>query len=100
MDQRRLELHELLKTIVKNVYFEPPEDIQLKYPCIVYHRNTGDTKFANNRPYNFRVRYNMVLMDTDPDSEYFEQLASLPECNYTQHYTTDGVCHDAFNIYY
>ena len=100
MDQRRQKLHELLETIIKNVYFEPPENKLLEYPCIVYHRNKGDTRFANNKPYNFHVRYNMVLMDTDPDSEYLEQLVSLPECEYTNHYTTDGVCHDAFNIYY
>ena len=70
MDQRRQKLHELLETIVKNVYFEPPENKLLEYPCIVYHRKTGDTRFANNKPYNFHVCYNMVLMDTDPDSEY------------------------------
>lgn len=100
MDQRRLELHDLLTSIVDNVYFEPPEDIKLKYPCIVYHKKTGDTDFANNKPYKFRVRYSAILMDTNPDSEYFEKLAMLPECTYSDHYTTDGVCHDAFNIYY
>ena len=36
--ERRLELHEILCTILgsRNVYFQPPESIKMNYPAIVY----------------------------------------------------------------
>ena len=35
----------------KSVYYQPPEFMQLAYPCIVYSGNGGDTAFADNVPY-------------------------------------------------
>lgn len=95
---RRLILHNSLKKIVPRVYFQPPESIRLEYPCIVYRRVSGNTIFADNEMYNFKIRYTIVLMDMNPDTIYLEKIAALPGCNYSTHYTSDGIYHDVFNV--
>lgn len=99
---QRIKLHELLVSILgsRNVYFQPPESIKLLYPCIIYKRSTGDTQFANDAPYTFRVRYQITYIDKNPDSEVIEKLAKLPMCTYDRHFTSDNLNHDIFNIYY
>ena len=43
------ELEELLGS--RNVYFQPPESLRMNYPCIRYTRSSGETTFADNKPY-------------------------------------------------
>ena len=60
---QRIKLHELLVSLLgtRNVYFQPPESIKLSYPCIVYKRSTGDTQFANDIPYTFRINSYLII---------------------------------------
>ena len=97
----RLELHKELCEILgsSNVYFQPPENLKLKYPCIVYHRSSGDTKYADNKPYTFRTRYMVTVIDPDPDSKIYEKVAMLPLCYYDRYYAADNLNHDVLNIY-
>lgn len=102
MDQKRLLLHDCLKKIVgsDNVYFQPPASITMKYPCIVYKRSTGDTSFADNNAYLFTKRYQITVIDQDPDSEIVDKVAMMPMCTYDRHYTVDNLNHDIFNLYF
>lgn len=100
---RRLKLHEELCNILgsRNVYFQPPETVKMKYPCIVYSRTDGDTTFANDMPYTFERRYNVTIIDLDPDSEIIEKMAhAFQKCIYDRHFTADNLNHDIFKIYY
>lgn len=97
---RRLELHQLLKTFTENVYFQPPTNIQLKYPCIIYERNFADTKFADDKPYSYITRYMITVIDQDPDSDIPGKVASLPRSLFNRFYTADGLNHDVFNVYF
>lgn len=99
----RLELHEELCDLLgsRNVYYQPPETIKLKYPCIIYQRNSGDTQFANNEPYTFRVQYSVTIITKDPDSDLIEKMAMrFPMCRMDRHFTTQNLNHDNFMIYY
>lgn len=100
---RQLKLHEELCDILgsRNVYFQPPETVKMEYPCIVYSRADGDTKFANDMPYTFERRYNVTIIDPDPDSKIIEKMAyNFPKCIYDRHFTADNLNHDIFKIYY
>lgn len=99
---RRLELHQILANILgsTNVYFQPPSNTQLKYPCIVYERSDIDTKYADNLRYTSMVRYSMTLIGRSPESDLVEKLLDLPYCSYDRFYTADSLNHDAFTIYY
>lgn len=99
---RRLKLHEVLVGILgsRNVYFQPPADYKMKYPCIVYERSQIETDFADNLPYNFRDRYQVTVIDKDPDSDLPRKIAALPMCAHDRHYTANNLHHDVFNLYF
>lgn len=100
---RRLKLHEELCDILgsRNVYFQPPETVKMKYPCIVYERSDGDTQFANNMPYAFALRYTVTLIGADPDDPLIKKLAYRFEtCIYDRHFTSNNLNHEVFKIYY
>ena len=67
----RLELQSELEKILgsRNVYFQPPSSLKIKYPAIVYSRNSIDNNFANNSVYKQDVSYMLTVIYTDPDSE-------------------------------
>lgn len=96
----RLELHTLLKTIADNVYFQPPTNVKLVYPCIIYERDSGDTKFADDKPYNHTVRYTIVVIDRDPDSPILAKIAALPMCLFNRFYSADNLNHNVYNLFF
>ncbi len=104
----RIELHDRLVSIMKSVdpswadhvYFQPPSNIRLKYPCIIYNKSYGDTKYADNNPYIFNIRYQITVIDRDPDSQIPGLIAMLPMCSADRCYISDNLNHDVFNIYY
>jgi hypothetical protein len=75
----RLQLHELLQLITPHVYFQPPENVKLEYPCIIYKRDFADTKFADNEPYAFKKRYMVTVIDRDPDSDIPDKVHNCRE---------------------
>lgn len=102
IQDRRLELQTILQSIMgdNKVYHQPPESIKLKYPCIVYNRSSERTIYADNSPYNRRLRYTVTLIDKKSVSDYFEPLLDLPYCSFDRRFTTDDLNHDVFTLYY
>ena len=98
----RLTLESLLEDILGTtyVYFQPPESVKMTYPCIVYHLNSVDTKFADNNPYTHRKRYKITIIDKNPDSDIPERIRMLPMCLFEARYTKDNLNHEVYNIYY
>jgi hypothetical protein len=100
MGRSRLELQEVLEAITPNVYFQPPSNLQMAYPCIVFKRDFGDTEFADNQPYRYTKRYQVTVIDRDPDSDIRDKVAALPMCTDNRFYTADNLNHDVFNLYF
>lgn len=98
----RIELQNCLEEIMnsRNVYYQPPESIKLTYPCIVYRLDSADTIYANNHPYRTKRRYQVTLIDKNPDTEFRNKLECLPMCKFDRHYTSDNLNHEVFIIYY
>jgi hypothetical protein len=96
----RLELHQLLESIADNVYFQPPENIKLKYPCIIYKRDFAETEFADNHPYNHVLRYMVMVIDQDPDSDIPGKVAALPMSIFNRFFTADSLNHDVYNVFF
>ena len=97
---QRLTLHQILETIAPKVYFQPPTNVRLEYPCIVYHRDFADTKFADDEPYNHTKRYMIIVIDRDLDSEIPDKVAALPMSLFNRFYTADDLNHDVYNVYF
>lgn len=96
----RLDLQNVLETILgsKNVYFQPPKKSQIEYPCIIYSLNKFGGKRANNKRYTSETRYNLVLIDSNPDSLFFKPLSELVYCAFDRSYVADNLNHFSFNI--
>lgn len=106
---QRAGLHNLLCNILRSlgdtnasdhVYFQPPSNIRIAYPCIIYSLANIDTKFADNIPYAHQRQYSLTVIDKNPDSLIVDKVASLPRCSFDHPYTADNLNHWAFSIYY
>lgn len=98
----RLDLQTTLEGILgsRNVYFQPPASIKMKYPAIVYARKTVAVRRANDTIYSQLPEYELTLIDPDPDSEFIDKLLQLPYCRFDRHFTSDNLNHDVFSINY
>ena len=82
----------------RNVYFQPPASVKMKYPAIVYSRKSIDNKHANNEVYIQSFGYEVTVIDYEPDSEYVLRMSRLPKCKWDRQYVTDGLYHDVFTL--
>lgn len=98
----RSPLHKLLKETLgsDNVYFQPPPNVQMKYPAIVYNRDYEETRFAGNKPYMREKRYQVTVIDRDPDSLIPDRVAELPMCTFNRFFAADNLNHDVFTLYF
>ena len=98
----RIELHEELVKILgsRNVYFQPPENLRLSYPAIIYERTGLPVVRADNESYLDWHRYQVIIVDRDPDSQLVDTLAKFPHTRFVRHYSTEGFNHDVFEITY
>lgn len=99
----RLLLQSLLEGLVPDggkVYFQPPTNTQMVYPCIVYKRDNVETLFADNNPYRSTKRYQVTIIDRNPDSTISDKVAALPLCAFDRFYTADNLNHDVYNLFF
>jgi hypothetical protein len=98
----RLQLQTLLEDLLgsRNVYFQPPPNVAMLYPAIVYSRDYALTQHADNTPYKNTKRYMLTIIAKDPDSEIWDKVALLPMCIFARYFTADNLNHDIFNIYF
>lgn len=97
---KRIELQALLKTIVPNVYYQPPASVKMNYPAIVYSRKDIENTFANDSVYKQDHAYELIVIDRDPDSVIVDKISRLPTCSFDRHYTADNLNHDVFTLYH
>lgn len=101
MRENRIELDNLFREILGNdhTYFQPPESIKLRYPCIIYDRDIR-TLHADDLSYLNRCRYEVTVIAQDPDSELPLKVLGLPMCGMDRHFTSDNLHHWVFTLYY
>lgn len=98
--ERRLRLHELLCELLgtRNAYFQAPPNTGMQYPCILYSLAAGETVFADNTPYLFEKRYDLTVIDPDPDSWIADKIALLPKCTLNRFYVAENLNHFVYNL--
>lgn len=99
---RRLELQALLEGILgsNQVFFQPPANIQMQYPAIVYGLDYIKTEHADNLPYMHDTRYMVTLIDRSPTSKFITPLANIPKSAFSRAYVANGLNHTVFTIYF
>ena len=99
---RRSELGALLRKTLgsSNVYFQPPETVKLKYPCIIYTLSGEHVRHAEGVLYFHRDKYTVNVIDKNPDSEIPDKIRALPYCTFDRFYPADNLNHFVYTIFY
>jgi hypothetical protein len=99
----RIELQEQLETVLgsNQVYFQPPSNVQMKYPAIVYELSGELINKANNKRYTTYRKYtithiykstSLCLMDKILDAFTFIE--------FDRRLIADGLYQDVYTIYW
>ena len=101
---RRTSLNEELVAILgdgtRHVYFQPPNDMEMSYPCIVYERHDINNTQADNDIYLHKIQYTVIVIDRNPDSDIVKRMSKFRNAKFKSHYVADNLNHDSFEIYY
>lgn len=100
---RRADLHKILVSALgnNNVYFQPPANVKLSYPAIVYHLGGIQTLKADNTNYQKNRKYTITLIHKDPDNDVVEKLLDLKYSSMvSKPYISDGLYHYVFEVFY
>ena len=97
----RTELHEKLCGLLgsRNVYFQPPATIRMKYPCIVYESQDFTTWHANNFPYAIHDRYRITVIDQNPESAIPKKIAGMQGARAARPFVSDNLYHWPFDLW-
>ena len=102
--ERRLRLHEELARLAGRshaLYFQPPTGTKMRYPCIVYSRDSGDSLYANNHSYCYEQRYQVTVITKDPDSHIPEDIVRhFQMCRMDRQFVSDNLYHSVLILYY
>jgi hypothetical protein len=98
----RKDLNEILVTILgsSNVYFQPPENVKLTYPCIIYVRDDIQVLRASNVLHKISKKYTITLIGNDVDTDLPERLLELETVSFDRRYIKDGLVHDVLSLFY
>lgn len=95
----RLKLQTMLEEICPNVYFQPPSNITLKYPAIVYSFKRFNTNHANDEKYINREIYDINVMDKNPESEIVKKLIKNKYVEFDNAFVSGGLNQTNLTIY-
>lgn len=98
----RLGIHKKLVEMLgtKNVYYQPPESLALKYPCIVYSLDNLDISRADDMPYRAQKAYKVTLIHNDSENEIFDKILFAENSRFETSYKADNLYHFVFTIFY
>lgn len=102
MAEPREELQAILEDVLGSdaVYFQPPTNVSMVYPAIVYQRDYQYKEFADNEPHCWWQRYQVTYIDRNPDSPVLAKIVALPMSKYVRFFAIDGLNHDIFQLYF
>lgn len=94
------ELHKLLGS--KNVYFQPPESLKMKYPAFIYDYGKPVIDRADNTVYNVTNQYSLMYVSPKLDMDFVISVVKhFRMCSLDRApYAVDGLYHAVFTLYY
>lgn len=101
-EARRLILQTKLEKLIgnKNVYYDPPENLKMRYPAIRYSKSKISTRHADDKIYNKMVRYELIVISEEPDSDIINKILEFPYSSFDRHYISNNLHHDVLTLYY
>lgn len=97
----RLDLHNELLGFLPAAYFQPPANIQLVYPCIIYNKSNLLDSYGNDDIYISNQQYKLIVIDKDPDSDVADRINKyFKHCTITSYYSMDNLNHTTLTLFY
>lgn len=98
----RLDLQNKLEELLgnRNVYYQPPESLKMKYPAIRYSKDIINSRHADDVKYTNFTRYEIIVVDSNPDNPVIQKILELPLSSFDRHYVSDNMNHDVINLYF
>lgn len=102
MARSRLDFHQKLESVLgsKNLYFQPPMNLVMQYPCIRYTYAKDASAQADNKNYIRHREYQVVYISRSASLDMVDKLLELPMSSVARTWTVDGLHHTAIDIYY
>lgn len=72
----------------------------MNYPAIVYSLADIDPVYANGGVYLSSIKYSVIVIDDDPDTEIVGKVSALPLCQFVRTYVSNNLNHYVFELYY
>lgn len=72
----------------------------MEYPCIVYHPDIPVTEYADDIPYARTKRYQVTVIDRNPDSIIPDKVAQLRLCKQGRYFPANNLNHFVFDLYF
>lgn len=82
-----------------SVYYQPPSSVKMKYPCLVYELSYIDNMYADDGVWMPSLRYDLMVIDRNPDSYLVDLVSTLPYCSFDRAFVSDGLNHTVFRVY-
>ena len=101
-EEKRLELHALLVRLLgsSNVYHQPPENLALRFPAIIYERVDYAVEYADDRPYHSVRQWQVSVVSQEPTHPVVDKFMELLTAVFKTRYVVSGMQHDVVTIYY
>lgn len=98
----RASLQALLSALpgVEKVYFQPPNNLKMAYPCVVYETDKTSVEHADNVPALTKMGYSVTVIDQNADSPITAELLTWPLCSFDRSFRSDNLYHDVFTIFH
>jgi hypothetical protein len=102
MAKTRLEFQSFLEALKgdRNVYFQPPSTVLMKYPAIRYNLDSLNDLPADNIDYQQYTAYRLIYITSNPDDVMIKTLSKLPYSRFVQWYAVDNLNHYVYTIFY
>lgn len=104
MVEARQKLDDILRRVLQetggkvNLYYQPPANLRMEYPCIRYELNRIRSIHADGHVYSQHPSYTVTVIDRDPDSRITQAVSRLDQCRHDRRYVADNLYHDVFTI--
>jgi hypothetical protein len=98
----RLKLQEVLEEIQGSdaVYFQPPRNLQMEFPCTIYNVDGLDSEWADNLAYKQEIEYQVVVIQRDPDADTWLKVGRLPKSSFQRSEVVENLYHYYFSLYF
>ena len=99
----RLELHAELKEVTgyDYLYFQPPKNTEMSYPCVRYNLSTVHVTSADNKAYVLQDCYEVILITKKQAMDVVHRLLEhFPKISPGNFYVADNLYHYPFKLYY